>query len=298
MNKLLLAISVLGAGVVTFGALHQATLRAEAARSSHEIELKAVNSHLVQLDETTIAMREELAAQKQRLREASSRRTDATESSKRLNQKMSGMTATQLREELGLGWNSSPDYVLVRKDVLKKINLGPLDYTARVTEVARGILAISKEERSQIATAVQQATAEVLPLARRIEPAGDLVAQYLILPEDPMLVQSISNNFAANITTILGNERSDLFLHHGWAQLKSTLPLVGSEPTTMSIRRSGADGEEKFSCEVKQGTTSSVMDVRYTHVPARWFSLLFPGGWREVAAREGFELPKDFEKRQ
>jgi hypothetical protein len=62
----------------------------------------------------------------------------------------------------------------------------------------------------------------------------------------------------------------------------------------MTIRRAPAEGEPKFTCEIREGNSSRTSDVRYAHYPSLWFLALFPGGWEAIAQREGFTLPKDF----
>ena len=96
------------------------------------------------------------------------------------------------------------------------------------------------------------------------------------------------------ISTILGVERADVFLNQGWNELKNELALAEAEPVTMTIRRSTAEGELKFTCEIREGNSSRTSDVRYANYPSRWFLALFPGGWEAIAQREGFELPRNF----
>jgi hypothetical protein len=152
---------------------------------------------------------------------------------------------------------------------------------------------ISPEERSAVEAAVGRSRSEILSRAQRGEVSGDVVAQYTF-PVDPALEQAISNSFAVDINGALGAERADLFLGRGWPELRRSLPLSGEDDVTMTIRRSGEDAPSKLSCEIRQGDSVSVRPVQYGVYPSSWFVLLFPGGWSDLAAREGFRLPDGF----
>src|SRR5262249_34462076 len=141
-----------------------------------------------------------------------------------------GAAWTELREQLGIGWDSSEDYVLVSKSLVKKLNLRPFDKTTRA------VLAISPTEESSIQAAIERANASALCHVQRIEPAGDVVAQYTV-QADAIVEQSISNNFSAEINAILGPERAGVCLGVGWRDLRGRLGSPGQEPVTISIRR-------------------------------------------------------------
>ena len=298
MNKLLLSFLVLSAGAIGFGTLHRSAEQTESANSSNVIILQAATNHLVELNKYAMSLREEVADKKDRLKQASLHPNISPD----LFKLLAGETASrnpaawsELREQLGIGWNSSGDYVLVRKSLLKHLNLQPLDKA----DATRAVLAISPPEQTAVNAAVQKAKeAAWIRLQQtelqRTQPAGDVVAQYTIPAADPSFEQAISNRFSAEIAGILGAERADVFLHQGWNELRGQLALTAAEPITMKIRRSVADGEPKFTYQLIQGGSSKIEDVRYAHYPSLWFIALFPGGWEAIAQREGFELPKNF----
>jgi hypothetical protein len=299
MNKLLLVFSVLSASTISFTALHRATERTQAARSSQDVEWEAARNRLAELNAASVSLRNEVTGKRGQLRHASSHPRVSSE----LLSLLEGATSAQhspawaeLRDRLGIGWDSSDDYVLVSKRVLKKISFLRLVSAVYATDTASAVLALSQAEQSGIRAALQHARDLAWSRVQRTEPAGDIVAQYTI-PADPLLEHSISNNFSADITAVLGVERADLFLHQGWRELKSEFAPDEQEPVTMTIRRSAVDGESKLFWEIRQGNSLSSSEIRYATYP-RWFWLLFPGGWQGIAQREGFELPKDFEKQQ
>ena len=303
MNKLLLFLSVLSASTITFRALHRATERAQAALVSHEVEWEAATNRLAELNAASVSLRNEVKVKQRRLRQASSHPKVSSE----LLSLLEGQTFdqhspawTELRDQLGIGWDSSDDYVLVSKRVLKQIGFPRLLSASRATETACAVLAISDDEQSGIRAALQRARDLAWSRVQRTKPAGDIVAQYTI-PSDPLLENSISNNFSADITAVFGTERADLFLHlynQGWGELKHAFAPNGQEPVTMTIRRSVVDGEPKLSCDIRQGNSFSSEVIRYANYPYPWFDLLFPGGWEAIAQREGIEFPKDFKTQQ
>jgi hypothetical protein len=298
MNKLLLAFLVLSAGAIGFGTLHRSAERTEIANASNSAAWRAATNNVAELNRDAVSLREQASDKTDRLKQASSGAIISPALRKLLAGETEGGNSAawaELREQLGIGWNSSGDYVLVRKSVLKQFNLHPLDKA----DATRAVLAITPAEQTAIKAVVQ--TSKEAAWARlqrtelqRTEPAGDIVAQYTIPAADPSFEQAISNRFSVEITGILGAERAGVFLHQGWNELRGQLALTAAEPITMKIRRSVTDGEPKFSYQLTQGGSSKSEDMRYAHYPSLWFLALFPGGWEAIAQREGFELPKNF----
>ena len=102
---------------------------------------------------------------------------------------------------------------------------------------------------------------------------------------------------AADVAAAVGQERADMLLPDAWRELRSG--LAPAKPETMTIRRAMVDGEPDLICEMKRGDilSDSTSPVRYAHYPSAWFLTLFPGGWKALAEREGFELPQSFQTR-
>ena len=295
MKKLFLAISILSAGAVAIGRLHHATNRAVARSLSQSAECASASNRVIDLNSIADALREEthrkkelLSAQWQTAPADGGANVPASQNAKQL-------LGPQLRSELGIGWNASEDYVLVSKSLLKRIGLQSFTYAPHISEPARAILNVSPEEQSQVTALVHGLRDEQAIRVQRVEPAGEIVAHYIIAADQPGLEQSISNKFSTQVAAILGPQRADIFLASGWRQLQSDLPLVGPEPVTFTVTRSFSDGESKFIWRKQQGKASQSGPVRYAQYPARWFTMVFPKGWRELAEREGFQLPENFE---
>jgi len=290
MKKLLLAIMLLSVGAVGFGKLHQAAGRDRRNLASRAGEWRAATTRQVDVEGMAASLRDEVADKRNRLKLLPPNPNISPQMLELLKgETIQGPAAAwaELREQLAIGWNSSDDYVLVSKRLVKQLNLHPFDQTTRA------VLAISPREEAGIQAAIGRAKASPLCQVQRIEPVGDVVAHYTI-QEDAMMEQSISNNFSADITATLGSERAGVSLGPGWRDVRDHLGSPGQEPTTITIRRVEADGDSKLVCQLDRGDTVSRMDVHYGHYPAGWFLTLFPGGWQAIAQREGFELPKNF----
>jgi hypothetical protein len=303
MNRLIkrvtLALFIFSASVVGLTVLRHATSSVQAGKSTRYHELQAVGSRLAELNEATTLVQESVARKKARIARTPVAPNFSPElleilTSNHASNSSKGNLASwdELREQLGISWNSSQDYVLVRKPLLNRFNFGRLYAAKRATDTANAVLALAPQEQADIAGALQQAGQTAVSRLQRIEPTGDVVAQYTIQP-DQDLQASISNQFASEITAILGPERSDLFLPSAWRELKPQLTPDGSDPVTMTIRSVGKD-EPKLVWELKQGESISTGDVRYAYYPSSWFLTLFPGGWEPIVTREGFELPQSF----
>src|SRR6266850_1089988 len=301
MKKLLLAFSVFSLAAVSFGTLHQATIRSRAAATSQLNDLVAATNQVIQLQAAVESLRKEARDKQRSLNRQTSQagvRRDLLDLLENANSKQPAAAWTDLRRQLGIGWESSDEYVLVNKRVLKRIGMHAFTSPPRITGAVRAALGISPAEESQIRTVIQGLRDEQLIQVQRLEPEGDILAHYVIPADDATMEHNISNRFSTGIIAVLGAQRADIFVDDGWRQLRSALPIVGPEPVTFTVKRVAADGGQQLTWQIQKGAAVSSGEVGYAHHPATWFSLMFPRGWREVAERNGFELPQDFEKRR
>ena len=86
----------------------------------------------------------------------------------------------ELRQQLGIGWDSSPDYVLVSKRVLKGLEYQRLSLSAAPRTGHAGLLALSPDEQSALKSVLQHARDAAWLRLQRTEPSGDIVAQYTV----------------------------------------------------------------------------------------------------------------------
>ncbi len=74
------------------------------------------------------------------------------------------------------------------------------------------------------------------------------------------------------------------------ARTRSQREALEHSVKTRTIR----DGQVRFSVELKQAGSTSYIDVSPGRPLPESFQPVFPGGWTELARREGFDLPKGF----
>jgi hypothetical protein len=264
-----------------------------------EAELRTATNRLVELNAAITTTRNEIVEKNRQLRQMQSgNQVDRELLALLEGRELSPKRWTQLREELGIGWNCSEDYVLVSKRILKAVGFNPEDYKLNLMDAACDLLMVTPEERIELDNVVRRTAAEcgerLRSHAKRIEPAGEVVAQYTI-PADPTFQQGISNKCFIAFTKTLGPDRAGLLFHFTRPELGWMQGLPPTEALTMTVRRSVAGSASLLQCEIKKGSAPPhVMKVRYAYYPGQWFLTLFPGGWADVARREGFELPKDF----
>jgi hypothetical protein len=199
----------------------------------------------------------------------------------------------RLLAALGFNWNTTGDYLIVSKDTLKSINPTALN-GFRLRDVACKVLAITPEERSSIEGMTQRLSEDYKAWAsahgQRQEPSGDIVAQYT-LPADADFNLALSNSFTTGIVTTLGNERGELLLHYAQSWLGE---LSTDSERSITLKRFVSGTEPHLGYELKTAYSTSTSEVSRQQPFPEAFAGLFPNGWRDLAQREGFELPKDF----
>src|SRR5215469_12754684 len=300
MNRLVLALFFLSSGAFGEWLLHHGTVDSKATKALQYQRLQDVNERLKGLNVAATQARDEVVHKRIKVSEAA----NAPSFSPELLELLTGNALSnsprrdsaawrELRDRLGIDWNSSDEFVLVSKSVVSQFSFPHLYAVERPTDTADSVFALSPQEQSSISDILEQARQAMILRVQRNDPQGDEVAKYTI-QSDPILLESISNQFSAQITAVLGTERSDLFLTRAWRELKSDLMPEGYKPVVMTIRQSRVGGEPKLTWELAQGSTITSGDVRYAYYPSSWFLTLFPGGWAPIAAREGFELPESF----
>ena len=116
------------------------------------------------------------------------------------------------------------------------------------------------------------------------------------LPFDPQFSQSLSNEFAGGVIAALGAERGELMLDYASSWMLD-LGIRGRAATILTIKRPSA-GQERLPFELRtpDGGTMYTDVSPYQPFPEA-FRPVFPGGWSDLAKRDGFELPKEFQRK-
>ena len=306
MNKILLALTLLGTGGGAFLAVRQSTtaLRCE-ANASREAWL--LQTQLVAIAQTNQAA---LIERVRQLKEALAQVPTAKENPLwvALQTNHVGHLPPELRErlfeELGLSWKSSEQFILVSKETIHEIWTKTIE-DGKPTEIASTVLGLTPRERDQVAAAIQRVQTDFNDWVRshteRSGPKREVVAEYTLHKDDTYL--SISNRFAAGLHEAVGMERAELILDSAVA-FPFTAGIHQGDTMIMTLKRHLVGHEQRLQVQV--------MDTG--PAPQRWpwvgeqdvsqgswfpppFRPIFPNGWPDVAKREGFDLPAKSEEK-
>ncbi|HWQ92004.1 MAG TPA: hypothetical protein VN673_10060, partial [Clostridia bacterium] len=207
---------------------------------------------------------------------------------------LSAAQTEQLLAELGFNWNTTGDYLVVSKTTLSTTTLGGME-GARISDAACQVLAITPAERNTIEATTQQLAAEYDAWAQaqiqREEPTGDIVAKYSI-PTDPAFSLSLSNRFVDTLRSTLGEERSSLLKKYSYSWMND-IGVFRDDPVTLTVKRYMAGNVPRFNMELRQNRGGMSCDVSPWQPLPIPFRPIFPGGWADLARREGFDLPAD-----
>jgi len=308
MRKALLALFIISASASGFLVARQSTLQfqreANAAREAWLIETQRVA--------TAQSVQDNLKAHAGNLKRILRQRPVVTEdpvwSEFQTNQigKFTPEQHERLRAELGFNWQFSPDYIVVSKATVRSLGL-PVIKDGKLTDLAATVLAFTPSERSQVDAVLQQAQSAVrdwaLSHVQRIEPQDDEVARYT-LPSDPELTRSMSNYLATAIADAVGGERTKVFLGPHTTKWIRSITVEGytSAPDwlkTLIIRRYvDENGDSRLGTECRMlpaqdrwlSTPKNALTLQSDFPEV--FRSVFPNGWADLAAREGFTIPE------
>ncbi len=301
MKKILLALTILGAGAGGFLTARQSTMQlqheANATREDWLVQTQFVA--IAQSDQAGLI--DHIRALRQALTQPQAVGENALWSALQTNR--AGELTPELRErlleELGFNWQSSGEFIVVSKDALREIHMEAIR-DGKLTDNASTVLAMTPGERGQIEAAMERVQKDfkdwALSHIERTEPKDDVVAQHTG-PGDPAMSQSLTNNFATGVFEAVGRERAELILASAWNWV---IGVIGhpEKPTTIIVKRYLAGNELRLKAQVSwpEGLTSSGDLSQPPNFPAE-FRPLFPDGWADVAKREGFELPKESQEK-
>lgn len=308
MRKSLLAILILSAGAVGFGRLRRAAAHAQGSVEQAHVAWSAAIHRVKELEKLAADLKADVKEKRARLDQVATEKSYSPDLLVALDRDRAPSwpkkVTPELRERLGIAWTNSPDYVLVAKSVLKELGLSALGDRGNLKEPVCAVLAITANERAAVEGAIQQVLADHAAWTRtnvlRIEPSGDVVAHYTI-PANRDRARTILEPLLEKVHAALGAERMALLRDYGWGWFQD-LGSLGDQDTTLIVRRYSEGHRSRLVFETRsepvEGDRESsrmmgVGELRGGPIPAA-FRAVFPGGWRELAEREGFTLPEDF----
>ncbi len=305
MKKLLLPLIILGAGAVGLGRFTRLASEARTSARRCEAEWSVLSNGVARLTAEKAALRNEIKATRQRLSHWSLPAEPSSDLVRLMQSAQSNgwsqAALPELRRRLGITWDCSPDYVLVSKASLKGISLNGVGGQGVLTPTVCDVLAITPEERASLESLVQRTAGDYLVWMKtnvtRMEPSGDVLAKYVI-PANPELSQRLMFEGGVGVLGAVGAERTELCRNFAmqWVQQHA---LLGQSSVSLIVRRSIEGDRQRL--EAKCDTTlwggnssTGWADLSPASFPDL-FRALFPGGWRDLAQRENFALPDDFQ---
>ncbi|HZQ45467.1 MAG TPA: hypothetical protein VFC07_00525 [Verrucomicrobiae bacterium] len=301
MKRILPAMLVLMAGTTLFYTLRHSTnaLRQEAAEARETLtrQIQLMVQARIQLTNVQEQVRE-LKGNLRDLKKIGGPQAVDPLLSRTGSTHLSAAQSEQMLTELGFNWKSTGDYLVVSKDTLRAVSLDGIR-GMKMNEAAAGVLALTPDERANVDALIQSLGRSyqnwVETHAQRVEPGGKVIAQYT-LPADADFSQSLSSQFTEGVLSALGEERGNLLLQYSGSWMQD-LGMNEDNATTLTVTRYGSGDNMRlgFTLKSSDGSNMSTDVSPYQPFPQA-FLPLFPNGWKDLANREGFSLPKSFQK--
>jgi hypothetical protein len=297
VKKLLLALTILSFGAAAFMSARQATNRLQEQTGILRQALMAETQRLAaaQADQAGLAERGgELKRTLAVTRPAPENELWSALQTNRAD-RLPDKLRERLREEFGFTWESFKDYIVVSKETVGKLDVRFLESNGKLNDAAFTMLAITTEERSRVAAAIEQAQTNfkgwVLAHVQRIEPAEDVVARYN-LAGDTKTARGITNDFFTAVVEAVGRQRMAL-LRAAAVKWMSEMGL-SERSSSLTIKRQMVGDEPRFNVQLRENGRDRTADLPLKDGDfPKALRPLFPNGWADVAEREGIELPKE-----
>jgi len=210
----------------------------------------------------------------------------------------------ELLTALGPGSISSPGYVLVTKESLKNSRLKPLKSAgrAKLTDSVCGVLAITQEERQAVETAFTGAWDRVATWAQaniqRDGPSSNMLVRYTIPADQGFERGSTERLFGETKDAI---ERAQLLNNYFQHFRLYEDGAIGDRTNILEIYRVSNPPGIKYRGGWAWVGGGEAINTYPEPIPTNGFpaafSFIFPGGWEEIAEREGFELPPEVKRK-
>jgi hypothetical protein len=298
MNKLILLVLAIGAGTTGYAVWNQAARQSQANLQELAQQGESASNDLARAQDSLAALRSEVHSKEDQLSAASRHGNISLEMMAVLNDLKTPKQSkgwAELRQELGLGWDASPDYVLVEKRALQYVWFNRLMGDGKLSGDSVELLNLTSQEQAAIKAVLDQARSGQWLNVKNTTPSGDstIAAQLTLTPPDPEFEAGVSNTFTAGITAAIGPERAELFLQSAWWEFSNG--LSPRQAAVMTLRWVDKDGQPDLICEeASGGKITSTMPVRYATYPAFPVLKLYSYGWEEMARSMNFQLPPSF----
>jgi hypothetical protein len=304
MKRVVTILGILAAGTVAFGLMRSRVQ--SVARTADELEAqhKVLESRLVQAEAEQKVLREATA------KPASVEKSNPSEQfSPALTQWLVAGDFTtipaalvpELRTCLGLADDTTSDYVLISKPTMETLRPRSPGKNDKLSDGLCALLSIGPEQRSRIEGALAGARKEFADWAKenvvRETPGGEAVVRYT-LPAANDFADGLTNRLLETVSDAIGRERASLLRTYAedWFQIE--MGYLGGVTNTLAVlRKPNENGRQALYYRLsREGSGSSMSEgpgeINPSFFPPAWRNI-FPGGWAEVAEREGLELPAE-----
>jgi len=206
----------------------------------------------------------------------------------------------ELRDRLGLSDNVDRDFVLVSKPTMETLRPSSPRQDDKLSDSLCALLSIDPEQKTQIELSLTRARQEFAEWARktiqRTGPNDETLVSYS-LPADDAFANSLTNRLLSKVSDLTGTERAALFRTYSESWFQIEMGYLGGVTNTLSVfRMPVSDGQSILAYKLSRtGPFSSMSqngEINADYFPPAWKNI-FPGGWQELAQREGFSLPKE-----
>ena len=293
MNRLLALLLAATFSALAAGTLHYQARLVRASASSFGAEEHAAAGSLAALRSAQPALEQTLSRQKPKSANLSPASLDPQLAAWLLRNDYGSIPdglLPKLSAALGLQWAEPTNYVLVAKSSLPKINVCYNAGTNLLGDWDCGILAIAPGERQQIESACATARAQFVAWAnanlRRETPGGNVLVRYTI-PASAEMAQALTGSFRSAINGVIGPERLGLLWKYKQWWFDHELGHFGSVANTLDLMRDPFHPEQNDLWYSAEGHAGPIAEES---CPGTFRNLL--GGWPEILAREGMEIPK------
>lgn len=213
----------------------------------------------------------------------------------------------RLLAAFGRGNISSAGFVLVSKAALANSNLRPLrsfPNNDKLSDAVRGVLVITPEEQQAVEAAFTDAYSDLGTWAKenvqREGPTNEMLAQYAI-PASTAVREQITQDLFSKINSAIGNERGELLRKYFESYALYEDAAIGDRTNILAVYRIAAPPGYGSRAGWRWADHSEAINTKPEPIKTNNFPLafrfVFPGGWPEVARRENFELPPEFDQR-
>jgi hypothetical protein len=310
MKKLLILISVLlmtGFGLV---ALSKSASHREREFQASQTAWQTQTQQLAKIQAEAAMFKVKISERKQELRDSVPSTAIEPELAKFLLKQDTKQSSAELQDRLlasfGRGGNSSNGYVLVSKAALANSHLKPLKKfpdSGKLTDEVRDVLAITAEEQQAVEAAFAETFGVIGTWAKenvmREGPADEMLVRYTI-PADSTFREALTNKLFSTINSAIGNERGEFLRNFFDVYRLYEDGAIGDRTNILSIHRitalPGYGYRSGWKWDHSESINTYPEPIKTNNFPYA-FRFVFPGGWEELAKREGFELPDEFKNR-